>query len=80
MNYLDSQSRGDKVTLLYGEIQTCETLKVPAPEWDTLHRWDRKALSYYCLMKQYHDLKNFEQQQAKMDAMKDLSSQKMGKR
>jgi len=44
-----------KVTSFYVEIQTMEAFRLSPGEYSKLHSWDKKALNYYMLMKNYHE-------------------------
>jgi len=40
---------------LFNEISIIEEFKIDPFTYDELHRWDKKLLYYYLLMKRYYD-------------------------
>ena len=48
------------VTGFYADIQTLETFHLTPLQYQRLHRWDRQALKYYCVMKGYLEKQSIE--------------------
>ena len=52
---------------MYNDIQIMETFNLSPFEYEKLHRWDRKVLYYYLLMKNYYESESFEKMKRKSE-------------
>ena len=63
---LKALDKGDSVEALYADIQVIDSFRIDIFTYSRLHRWDRKALHYYLVMKGHYERKAMEK--SKRDA------------
>lgn len=55
---IERKAKGrDRVEELYADIQIIDELGIDPFTWFGLHRWDKLALRYYLIMKNYYERK-----------------------
>ena len=63
---INRQAKGrEKVEDLYADIQDIDEFGIDPIRWARLHRWDRLALRYYLIMKNYYNRMAYKKNQRK---------------
>jgi len=57
---LKGLDKGGTVKELYADIQVVDSFRIDIFTYSKLHRWDKKALQYYLIMKGHYERKAME--------------------
>ena len=53
--------------ILYNDVQMMSSFGLSPEEFDNLHRWDKKALYYFLIMKNYFEVESYEKMKRKSE-------------